>query len=63
VSRGVPGVISGEGEPADELSAGGFEPADVVALPAMQADRNRAERGEGFLGIDVEVGVLLAGDV
>ena len=58
-----PGIISGDGEPAAELSAGGFEPADVIALPAMEADRNCAERGQGFFGVDAEVGVLLAREV
>ena len=38
---GLAGVVAGDREPAAEFVARVFESADVVALPAMQGDRDR----------------------
>ena len=59
--RALPGIVAGDGEAAAERFAGGFEAADVVALPAVERDRNLREPLEGRVGVDAERGVALAG--
>ena len=44
---GLAGIMAGDGQAAAELLARVLEPADVVALPAVERDRDRREPLEG----------------
>ena len=48
--------------PPLETFAGVFETADVVALPAVQGNRDAGELGHGGFGIDAEFGVSGLGE-
>ncbi len=54
-------IVARGRDPAGELAAGVLEAADVVALPAVQADLGCGQGGQGRLGVDAEGGVALAG--
>ena len=54
-------VAGGLNAAAFEFRAGFFEPADIIALPAMQGDRRLGEGFEGGFGVHAEGGVLFAG--
>ena len=59
---GFAGVVAGGlNSPTRETGVGFFKSADIVALPAMEGDRNGFEVLEGLLGINSEIGVLFAG--
>jgi hypothetical protein len=61
---GAAGVVAGHGEAAARIAGGGgFEAADIVALPAVDRDRGAGEGLEGFFGVDAEGGVGFAGEV
>ncbi len=57
------GIIAGGGDPAAQFAAGVFKAADIVALPAVQADGNFFQAGEGFFGIHAQGGVAFFGEV
>ena len=57
------GVVSGGRDAARERLARVLEAADVVALPAVQAERNRRERRQRRLGVHTELGVAFAGKI
>ena len=60
---GLAGIISRDGEAAAEFLSGIFKSADVVALPAMDGNRDAGELFEGLVGVDAEFGVALAGEM
>ena len=57
--RALPGIMAGDRQAAAQLLAGVLEPADVVALPAMERDRDRRQPLEGRIDIDAPFRVLL----
>ena len=59
---GLAGVVAGHRDAAAEAFAGVFEAADVVALPAVEGDRDSGEFRHGGLGIDAEFGVAGLGE-
>ena len=58
---GLAGVIAGDGEAAAQLLAGVLEAADVVALPAMDGDRDARQLFEGFIGVHAQGGIAFFG--
>ncbi len=54
---GLAGVVAGHRDAAAEAFAGVFEAADVIALPAVERDRDAGERGHCGFGIDAHSGV------
>ena len=56
---GLAGIIAGDRQAAADLLAGALEPADVVALPAVERDRDGREPRQGRLDIDAPLRVLL----
>ena len=53
-------MMQGLGQSAAEFRRGVFKAADVVALPAVERDRNRGETIKGAIGIDAKFGILFA---
>ena len=53
---GLAGIIAGHGQPAAERPARAFEPADVVALPAMERNEMPASRSIACVGVDANLG-------
>lgn len=59
---GFAGVVAGGLNAASgEAGIRFFKASHIVALPAMEGDRNGFEVLEGFFGIDSEISVLFAG--
>ena len=56
---GLAGIMAGDRQAAAELLAGVLESADVVALPAVQRDRDGREPCQGRIDIDAPFRVLL----
>jgi hypothetical protein len=56
---GAAGVVAGHGQTAADRSPLGFEPADVVALPAMQRHGDLRQGRESLLGVHPESLVTL----
>ena len=54
---GLAGIVARDREAAAEFFARVLEAADVVALPAVERDRNRGEPLDGRVGVDAEFGV------
>lgn len=54
---GFAGIIPRDRDTAAEALAGVFEAADVVALPAVQGNRDGGESGHGRAGVHAEAGV------
>ena len=52
-------VVAGDGQAAADRLAGVLEPADVVALPAVQRDRNPGKPLERPVDVDAQGGVSL----
>jgi hypothetical protein len=59
---GFAGVVAGRGDAARQLSARRFKPADIVALPAVQADRDPGQSCERRIRVYAELRIPLAGD-
>ena len=59
---GFAGVVAGDGQPAAQLLAGVLEPADIIALPAMDGNRNAAKLLEGFVGVHAQGGIAFLGE-
>ncbi len=55
---GLAGIVAGDRQAAADRLAGVLEPADVVALPAMQRDRDRGKPAQGRIDIHAPIGVL-----
>ena len=60
---GPAGVVAGGQDAAAGESAGPFEPAHVVPLPAVHGDGDFAQLAEGLVGIHAQLGVTLFGQV
>ncbi len=53
---GFSGIVARGLNAASQRTAGAFKAADIVALPAMEGDRNGGERLQDGFGIDAEFG-------
>jgi len=52
---GAAGVVTSDGQTAARIAGGGgFEPADVIALPLMDGNQASSEDFERFFGIHAE---------
>ena len=58
---GFAGIIAGDGQPATEFRTGALEAADIVALPAVDGDRDAGQLFEGLVGIHAKRGVAFPG--
>ncbi len=59
---GLARIVAGGLDAASaECSASGFKAADVIALPAVQRDRNRFQPLQGGFSVDAPGGVYFAG--
>ena len=59
---GLAGVIAGDGQAAAERLAGVLEAADVIALPAMDGNRDAGKLLEGFVGVHAQGGIAFFGE-
>ena len=57
---GLAGIVTGDRQAAPNLLARVLEPTDVIALPAMERDRDRRQPRQGRLDIDAPFRILLA---
>ena len=57
------GVVAGGGDPAGQFAAGVLEPADIIALPAVQGDGNFCELPHGGLGIHTQGRIAFLGNL
>ena len=54
-------IVPGGRDAARQCGVRRFEAGHVVALPAVQAERDLAEGGEGLVGVHAQGGIALAG--
>ena len=52
---GFAGIIAGRHDAAAEPALGVFESADIIALPAVQANRHGLQYVQGGVGVDAKV--------
>ncbi len=56
------GIVAGRRDAAGQLRVGRLEAGDVIALPAVEAQRNAFQCCQRLLRIDAEAGVALSGE-
>ena len=62
--RALPGIVAGGlNAAAGQLRAHGFKAAHVVALPAVQGDRDLGEFLHGGIDVHAKSGILFFGDL
>src|SRR4051812_13450109 len=51
----LPGIVAGRGDAPAQPGCAGLEAYDVIALPAVERDRNRREACQGRVGVHTEL--------
>jgi len=59
---GLAGVVAGNGKPAAEFLAGVLEATDIIALPAMDGNRDAGKLLECFVGVHAQGGIAFLGE-